>query len=118
MTSSKEITVSVVEAIGSSQCLDTADGQRLHDIIATHFEAGRSVKLSFAGVDDIITAFLNAAIGQLYNEFSEDRIKASLRFEETTPLHARAIVRVIERAKQFFKNKAAIESATSAVLEK
>ena len=66
------ITVRVSDIIGSSLCVSVSDGQHLHDKIASLLKAGTPVVLSFKRIDILIPAFLNAAVGQLYDKLTED----------------------------------------------
>ena len=61
-------TVRVHDIVGGPLCVSTEDGQRLHDKILPLLEAGTPLVLSFERIDTLISAFLNAAIGQLYGE--------------------------------------------------
>lgn len=65
------IIVRVFDIVGGPICVSAEDGQRLHGKIAPLLREGRKVALSFEQVDTLISAFLNAAIGQLYGEFPE-----------------------------------------------
>lgn len=116
MTEPEVAKLTLVEIVDSPHCVDTADGQRVNKIISDRLEHNHRVDLSFAGVERITTAFLNAAIGQLYNEFSDDKIRTSIRFTDVPQGSADAITKVVARAKRFFSNpdaaRVALEKAT------
>ena len=95
-------TVQLSAIADSPFCVDVVDGQRVHDEIATSLQKGEKVAVSFRGVDRLTTAFLNAAIGQLYNEFSEDTVRTSLTVTDAQRMHLDLLKRVTERAKSFF----------------
>lgn len=69
------------------------------------------MEISFFGITRMTTAFLNAAIGQLYGEFDESEIKSHLAppvdFEDW---HLRRLKMVVDRAKIYFADRAAIET--------
>ncbi|WP_172745781.1 STAS-like domain-containing protein [Neorhizobium sp. T7_12] len=101
-----DVTIRISEIVGSGVCVTSEDGQRVYLALYDAFNAGKRVKLSFSGVTRMTTAFLNAAVGQLYGEFSE----ADIRSKMLPPLDAESwhLVRlklVIDRAKQYFSNK-------------
>ena len=96
------ITVRAFDIIGGPLCVSTSDGQRLHDKIAPLLEKETPVVLSFERVEIIISAFLNAAVGQLYGELSEDRIRTLLSFRDLAPDDREMLKRVVENAKVYF----------------
>ena len=73
-----KVSIKVFEVVGSSFCVSADDGQVVHDQVAAAFRAGRGVALSFLNVNSLTSAFLNTAIGQLYDEFSEEQIREYL----------------------------------------
>lgn len=96
------ITVQVFDIIGGPLCVSAGDGQRLHDKIAPLLKAGTPVTLSFERVDILISAFLNAAVGQLYGEFSEERIRELLSVRHLAADDLDILSRVVENAKLYF----------------
>jgi hypothetical protein len=99
----------ITEIIGSSICVSVEDATRLHDAIVDSFKRGDAVSLSFAGIGRLTTAFLNAAIGQLYNEYSEDQVRAQLLPpRDATPVQLELLKKVVDNAKRFFADQARI----------
>ena len=96
------ITVRVFDLTGSPLCVSATDGQRLHDKIAPLLKMGRQVDLSFKRVEVIISAFLNAAVGQLYGELPEDRIRELLSYNDLAAEDREMLKRVVENAKHYF----------------
>src|SRR5690554_1613932 len=74
----KTVTVPIASIVGGGICVSASDGHRVYGEIAKHVAAGDRVVLSFSGITRMTTAFLNAAVGQLYSEFSEQDIRARL----------------------------------------
>ncbi len=96
------ITVQVFDIIGGPLCVSAGDGQRLHDKIAPLLKAGTPVILSFERVDILISAFLNAAVGQLYGELPEDRIRELLSVRDLAADDLDMVSRVVDNAKLYF----------------
>ncbi len=65
--------------------MSSDDGQKVHDKIAPLLREGRKVSLSFDRIETIISAFLNAAIGQLYGEFPEEKIRELFSVKDMSP---------------------------------
>ncbi|MBM3300876.1 MAG: STAS-like domain-containing protein, partial [Deltaproteobacteria bacterium] len=66
------LNMSVFEIVGSELCVAADDGQKVYEQIAAALKQGWGVQLSFRNVTSLTSAFLNAAVGQLYGEFSPD----------------------------------------------
>jgi len=104
-------TIRVFDIVGSGLCVSSDDGQLVHDIIAELLRKKNKVIVSFEGVDTLISAFLNAAIGQLYDEFSEEDIRTNLSVENMVPDDKELLKRVIDNAKIYFKNRKPFDDA-------
>ncbi len=107
--------VSIVEVIGSECCISSSDGEKVRAIVAVCLGAGIPVQLSFSGVNDLSTAFLNAAIGELYGETDEAIIGRGLSVVDADHEQIRLIEGVVERAKAYFIDPARFDAATAEV---
>lgn len=98
--------IQIVDLVGDPNWVRVEDGCLVHDAIVSELKAGNSVSLSFAGRGYMITAFLNAAIGQLYNgEFSSDFLKDNFECIDVTEEDIEKINRVTANAKRFYAAK-------------
>ena len=102
MTAQEARKIVLVTAVGSPFCVAIEDGNKVHNLIAEAFDKNERVAISFAGVRRLTTAFLNAAVGQLYNEYTEERIRDALQIIEVSQDDVRLVARVVENAKKFF----------------
>ena len=100
----KNITINVFEVVGSPLCVASDDGQRVFERIASAFKEEKNVTISFLNVSSMTSAFLNAAIGQLYGSFSQDQIRAGLKVKDMQPDDLALLKRVVDTAKQYFKD--------------
>jgi hypothetical protein len=108
---SKEVIVRVFDIVGGPLCVSAEDGQRVHDKIVPLLREGTKVALSFEQVETLISAFLNAAIGQFYGEFSEERIRELLTVRDMDADDLAILKRVIDNAKKYFSNPKAFNEA-------
>ena len=109
---SEPITVRVHDIAGGPLCVSADDGQRLHDKIAPLLKEGTPVVLSFEQVETLISAFLNAAVGQLYGEFSEEEIKKLLLPPVgLAPDDLDVLKRVTDNAKTYFSSPKEFDQA-------
>ena len=112
----EKITISIINTVGSSFCTETEDGQKVYELIKKALEEKKKVNISFLNVEMLTTAFLNTAIGQLYNNFAEEIIKNSLSVDNLTPSGAVSLKRVIETAKLYYKNPDAMQKSINDIL--
>ncbi|MEW6750615.1 MAG: STAS-like domain-containing protein [Candidatus Latescibacterota bacterium] len=112
----EEVAISLFEVVGSPLCVASGDGQRVHDRLATALQKGRRVSLSFHNVTTLTSAFLNAAIGQLYGTFSEEQIRALLKVQDIEPDDLALLRRVVETAKQYFRDPLRFDQAVHEAL--
>lgn len=104
-------TVRIFDIVGGGLCVSSDDGQAVHDKIAELLRQKQKVVISFEGIDTLISAFLNAAIGQLYGEFSEAEIKECLSVVKMNDEDLALLKRVIDNAKIYFKNRKTFDEA-------
>ncbi len=111
MATATPVKIRITEIVGSSICVSVEDATRLHDAIVKAFNTDTQVTLSFEGISRLTTAFLNSAVGQLYNEYSEDQVrKGLLPPEGASQEHLTLLKRVVDNAKLFFANQAKINA--------
>lgn len=111
-----QVTLSLVELVGGGLCVASEDGEKVHGAVASALRAGHRVVLSFRGVSDLTSAFLNAAVGQLYSEFPEEDIRGNLSVADASQDDLHILKRVVERAKQFFRNPEPFHQAAEEAL--
>lgn len=100
----EKVKIRIIETAGINCCVAACDGQKVHDRIADAFRENGKAELSFAEIDELTPAFLNAAVGQLYGTFSAELIEKSLSFSDLDPEDEIALKRVMERAKGYFED--------------
>src|ERR1700733_13641157 len=110
-TTTQEIIVRAFDVIGSPLGVSSDDGQKVYDKIAPLLRDGRKVSLSFDRIETIISAFLNAAIGQLYGEFPEEKIRELFGVKDMSPEDLALLKRVVDNAKLYFKNRPQFDQA-------
>ena len=99
------IELKIYNIVGSQLCIEAEDGQKVYTLIKKGFDEGKKIILSFQNVSMITTAFLNTAIGQLYRDYKEEKIKSSLEVVNIDQDDARRIKRVTDTAKVFYKDR-------------
>jgi hypothetical protein len=107
----EEITVRVYDIVGGPLFISAEDGQRVYEKIAPLLREGHKVVLLFSQTETMISTFLNAAIGQLYREFSEDEVRALLTVQDVSQEDMVMLKRVVDNAKAYFKSPKAFDKA-------
>ena len=114
---SKNLELSIFEIVGSPLCVASSDGQKVCDRLEAALKERRNVMLSFRNITTLTSAFLNAAIGQLYGKFSEEDIRALLNVQDIQQDDLALLKRVVETAKQYFKDPKKFDQALRETLE-
>jgi hypothetical protein len=99
------VELDVVETTGTPICVAAEDGHKLHDRVAGLLQNNEEVLLSFSSVRRMTTAFLNVAIGQLYNEFPEETVRRYLKVQDIDQQSLGLLRKVIDRAKDFYREQ-------------
>lgn len=108
--------IRIYDEVGGDSAISVDDGDALFKKIDSAFSQGLTVTLDFQNINLIITAFLNAAIGQLYSKYTSDQLNERLKLENIKPEDIRLFKKVIERAKDFFNNKKGFEDSANNVI--
>ncbi len=111
----KKLIIEISKIVDGGICVAADDGKKVYDKIYDALSQGNFVTISFYGVTRMTTAFLNAAVGQMYGDFDENFIKthltAPINYE---PWHLTRLKLVTDRAKLYFKNPQLVESVLKA----
>lgn len=103
------IKIVVFDIIGGNSAISPADGDTLFKQIDKFLSEKQNVELDFANITLITTAFLNAAIGQLYSKYTGVDLNTMLSLKNIAPEDVPLFKKVIERAKEFFANPSAFD---------
>jgi hypothetical protein len=109
--------ITVCELIKGNAAVATDDGDNLFKEIVRLFEMDACVILDFKAINIITTTFLNAAIGQLYSKYDSPFLQKHLKVLNMSPEDKSQSNLVVEKAKQYFKNKQSIENPVKDVMD-
>ena len=98
-------------------CVATDDGQKIHKHLDAAMKANQEVVLSFHNVTALTTPFLTAAIGELYDTFSEEKIHALLKVEDIAPDDLAFLESVVRDVKLYFEDPQRFNQIFQEVLE-
>ncbi|MEI6820835.1 MAG: STAS-like domain-containing protein [Bacteroidota bacterium] len=115
MESNKYI-IRVFDEVGGEAAISVSDGDALFKKIDKALMQEVVVVLDFQNINFIITAFLNAAIGQLYSKYTSEQLESKLKLENVKSEDVSLFKLVIERAKEYFANKEDFDNSVNEVL--
>lgn len=108
----------IKDIIDGDIAVSTNDGEVVFNKIHDLFAKNLTVALDFKGINIMTTAFLNAAIGQLYSveKYSDDFLNNSLKFKNVAKEDRILFSEVVKRAKEYFKNKKGFEDSANTAI--
>lgn len=109
----KKIEIIVFEEIQNTSAVSTEDGNKIFNRIDSEFQKGNQVILNFSNIKLLISAFLNAAIGQLYSKYKSNYLNANLSIVNLSNDDLLILKKVIERAKEYFLDRDAFEGTVN-----
>jgi len=105
--------LNVKDIIGSDIAVSTDYGDILYKNIIEAFRQKKQVELDFYGIEIITTAFLNAAIGQLYNSYKSEELNKSIKLINISDEDILLLKKVIQRAKEYFFDRKKFEDSAN-----
>ena len=97
-------TLNIFEVINTEYAVAPEDGIIVFDILNKQIKSKNKVELDFSGLERVITAFLNPAIGSLYKEFDSQTLNTYLVLKNVKPQTLELLKQVIEIAQLQFKD--------------
>ncbi|MEN8120209.1 MAG: STAS-like domain-containing protein [Bacteroidota bacterium] len=105
-----EITLKIFQVIGSDVAVSSDKGDEIFKQIDKALQNKLSVNIDFKDIKILTTAFLNAAIGQLYSKYTSKKLKKSLGLLNISDSDKLLLKKVTDRAKEYFADKKNIDN--------
>ena len=99
------LNINIFDDISSPVAVSTDDGTLIFNKIEKAINNDVSVNLDFKNIDILTSAFLNAAIGQLYSKFSGNELNEKVNVVNISEEDKSTFIKVVKRAKEYFINK-------------
>lgn len=110
--------INIVKLIGSPSALTVEQGDLVYIEIKKALDEGQSVTIDFLNIESIITPFLNASIGRLYEDYTSEVLRERLHIVNQPEGTNRKFNMVIRNAKQFYADKEKYTNIVKEVMEK
>lgn len=106
------------EIINGDIAVSTSDGDLIYNLLNDYLSANKKIKIDFQGISILTTAFLNAAIGQLYSNpfYSDVFLNNHLELINVEKEDRILFSEVVKRAKEYFRDKKGFEDSANSVI--
>lgn len=98
------IKIKISDIIGSNLGVSSEDGGAVFEKLEIALKAERPVELDFSGIEMVISAFLNAAIGRLLQKRKISEIRSQISFTNISQDDLELIDRVLENAERYYED--------------
>lgn len=96
--------INVDDIISSNFAVSPAKGDVLFELIKEHISRKEILELNFHNINQLTTAFLNNAIGNLYRQFTSEELNNYLKVTGLDDLDKYMFSKVINRSKLNFSD--------------
>lgn len=112
----EKIIIRIYDEVGGDAAISVTDGDEIYKKIDAAISHQLVVVLDFQNINLIITAFLNACIGQLYSKYSSEQLNSFLVLENIKPEDKHLFIMAIKRAKEYFDDPTGFDNSVNEVL--
>jgi len=111
--------INVPEFIDNRMCTLPNDAEKLQAELFANIQKKEISLIDFSGATDIISRFINVALGQLLEKVSESDFKKYIKidYEKLDPDDAIIIKRSLESAKEYYRNREVLEPLEKEFIE-
>ena len=96
------VKIRVFEVVGANIGVSSEDGGAVFEKLQVALKAGQYVDLDFTGIDMLISAFLNAAVGKLVEHLSIEEIHKQISFSGMEEGDRELLDKVLENAVRYY----------------
>jgi len=108
--------IRIFDEINGDSAISVEDGDNVYKKIDNALSKNLIVEIDFQNIKLIITAFLNAAIGQLYSKYKSEQLNEKIHLKNISPEDVYLFKKVIERAKDYFADKKGFEDSANTAI--
>ncbi len=112
-----KIILSIYSITGDPFCVSAEDGEKVFKQIKKGINEEKNIELSFLNIEMLTSAFLNTAVGKLYSEYDEEKIRASLSLSDISDADKLLLKRVVDTAKAYYKDPDQFKNSISRIME-
>ena len=95
----------IVNVINSEFAVSPEDGDSIFNLIKEKVDSKEKIVIDFSNIDIMTTAFLNNAVGKLYNIYDKEKLNQYISMKNISKSDLNLVKKVIERAKIKFSKE-------------
>ena len=95
----------IIDVINSEFAVSPEDGDIIFDLIKEKIDMEEKIIIDFSNIDIMTTAFLNNAVGKLYNIYDKEKLNKYISMKNISKSDLNLVKKVIERAKIKFSKE-------------
>ena len=95
----------IVNVINSEFAVSPEDGDSIFNLIKEKVDYKEKIVIDFSNIDIMTTAFLNNAVGKLYNIYDKEKLNQYISMKNISKSDLNLVKNVIERAKIKFSKE-------------
>lgn len=99
------INLNIIDVISSEFAVSPEDGDSVFNIIKENLDSREKISIDFSNIDIMTTAFLNNAIGKLYNIYDKEILNEYISMKNISKTDFNLVKKVIDRAKIKFSKE-------------
>lgn len=112
----EKISIRIYDEVSGDAAISVSDGEAIYNKIDAALSKKLVVVLDFQNINLIITAFLNACIGQLYSKYNSEELTLYLKLENVKSEDSPLFNMVIKCAKEYFENPQSFDNSVKDVM--
>lgn len=112
-----QVDINLRNTIQSTYCVDTNDGEVVYRLLKQALDDDKQARLSFEGVELVVAAFLNVAVGQLFHDFSAEYVDEHLCVYGLHPDYHSLWGKTIHHTPHYYKHREEIDRSISNIIE-
>ena len=95
----------IINVINSEFAVSPEDGDSIFNLIKEKVKKKKKIVIDFSNIDIMTTAFLNNAIGKLYNIYDKEKLNKYISMKNISKSDLNLMKKVIDRAKIKFSKE-------------
>lgn len=108
--------LSIKKIICGNMAVSSIEGQIVHQILDEKLQHDSHINLDFEGINIISAAFLNSAIGQLFEKYESVKMRTCISAINTSIQNKLLIKKVIDSSEEYYSNKEKMDKIIEDVL--
>ena len=113
----KEECINLHDTMQSNYCEDSADGEKVYSMLKEVVSDGNSARLSFEGIELVIAAFLNIAVGQLFKDFESDYVHSHLSPQDLHDDYQTLWMKTMHHTPHYYPHREEMDKCISNIIE-